>query len=136
MGALPIVFFFLFSILLFILSTISAVWSSALFSLVGVLGFGWIIFGDSMNTVQTVGKVYWIVRDNAKKGDKLISSAFMRTIDNPWLIGNGVQFRFLKYTFQIGVYYVLHFDSEEEGVLNAMTGRYMEDNPKDIGNWK
>lgn len=136
MGALPIVSFFLFSIFLFIFSTISAVWASAALSLIGVVGFGWVIFGDSMNTVQTLGKVYWIVRNNAKKGDRILSTGFMRTIDHPWLIGNGVQVRFFKYSLQVGAFYVLHFDSDEEGVLNAMTGRYMQEGPKDIGNWK
>lgn len=136
MNKYSIVTLFLFSVFLFVLTATTASWVPAMVSLVAVLCFGWVIFGNSMNLVQNLGSLYWIIRDNAKKGDRWVSSAFMRQTENPWLIGKGVQVRFFKYVVQVGVCYPSFFDNEEEGVLNAMTGRYMEDNAKEIGNWK
>lgn len=136
MDSLFIVAFFLLSLIFFVISVVNNVWVSAAFSLIGLLSLGWVIFGNSMNLVQRIGSLYWIIRDNGKKGDPIIGSAFMRQTDEPWLIGKGVQVRFFKYSVQIGICYPNFFDSEEDGVLNAMSGRYMEDSAKEIGNWK
>jgi len=136
MSKTSIVTLFVFSVFLFVLTLTTASWEATLISLVAVVCFGWVIFSNSMNLVQNVGALYWIIRDSAKKGDRIISSAFMRSLEEPWLIGKGVQVRFFKYSVQVGMCYPNQFDSEEDGVLNAMTGRYMEDNAKEIGNWK
>lgn len=136
MDSLFIVAFFLLSLIFFVISVVNNVWVSAAFSLIGLLSLGWVIFGNSMNLVQRIGSLYWIIRDNGKKGDPIIGSAFMRQTDEPWLIGKGVQVRFFKYSVQVGICYPNFFDSEEDGVLNAMSGRYMEDSAKEIGNWK
>lgn len=131
-----IITFFFLSIFFLTAGLVAAKWSVVLFAAIGVGCLGWVIFKDSMNLVQSVGRVYWIIRNNAKKGDRIVSTAFMRGTDEPWLIGEGIQFRFFKYTFHIGLCYPVPADSEEEGVLNAMQGRYMEEPAKEIGNWR
>ena len=135
--ALLIVLFFLFSVVLTLASVATENWYSLVPSLVGALFLGWVIFSDSMNVVQTVGRVYWIVRNNAKRGEPIFSrEAFMRSTDAPWVVGSGYQVRLLRYSFQIGTYTVLDIDNDEDGTLNAMQGRYMEDSAREIGNWK
>lgn len=126
----------LVSVFIVVAATFSQAWSSAILALISVVILCRVAFRGTMNMVFNVGRLYWIVRDNAKKGDRIICKAFMRGTGEPWLIGEGVQVRFFKYTFHIGICYMVPAENEEQGVLNAMQGRYMEDPPKEIGNWK
>lgn len=107
-----------------------------LFFLSLFLYYGYEIFGNSMNVVQNLGPLYWIVRNNGKKGNKVFSTGFMRQLSEPWLQGKGLQFRVSKYTLQVGFCRPHEYLSEEYGVLGAMGGFYMSDTPKEISKWR
>lgn len=98
--------------------------------------YGYEIFGNSMNLVQNLGPLYWIVRDNAKAGDKVMSLGFMRQLSEPWLQGKGIQFRVSKYILQVGFCRPNQYPSEDQGILGAMGGFYMKDTPKEISKWR
>jgi len=99
------------------------------------LFYAYSIFGNSMNMVQNLGPLYWVVRDNGKKGTKVLSIGFMRQLSQPWLRGKGIQFRVSKYTLQIGLCRRQDFLDDTDGVLDAMGGFYMSNTPKEISKW-
>lgn len=94
---------------------------------------GWSIFSNSMNLVQNVGRIYWIIRDIGKPKDPIIALGYMRQTSSPWLIGRGIQFRVSKWTFQIGVCEYAKEYEEEEGLLRALDGRTLGLGPAEIG---
>lgn len=130
-----IVIGFLATFVLGVASLITGDWFVGAILLIAFLSFAWVIFKDSMNLVQHVGRVYWIVRDNALITDQMISLGFMRMVDPPWLRGKGPQFRFGTHTFQIGWCSAHTPRNENEGILAAMDGRKLEMDPKDIRKW-
>lgn len=130
-----IVFGFLFTFTTGVASLITGDWFVGAILMIAFLGFAWVIFKDSMNLVQRVGRIYWIFRDNGLITDPMVSIGFMRMVDPPWLRGKGPQFRFGKYTFQIGWCSAHTPKTEDEGILAAMDGRELEMDPKDIRKW-
>lgn len=133
--AFLIVLFFLINVVLVPVMTVIGSWY-AFPALAGALLSGRLIFKDSMNLVQNVGPVYWIIRDNGSLIDPIVCRGFMRQVTAPWLIGQGIQFRLRRHTFQIGMCFPQPADDETEGVLNAVGGRYMEESPEEIGVWR
>lgn len=101
------------------------------------LGVGaWILFKDSINLVQAVGPLYWITRDYVPKGTPIVSKGFMRELGEPWRVGAGIQIRFAQNrTFQIGWCHKTAPATEDEGVLSAVGGRYMDVTAEEIGEW-
>lgn len=89
-----------------------------------------------MNRLYYIGPLYWITRDNAKKGDKIIGLGFMRQTAPPWKTGRGLHIRMGKYSFQIGLARRNKADNEEQGILMAVSGRFLEVAPSDIGDWR
>ena len=77
---------------------------TALFVLAFVALFWYFFMHDVLNRIQYFEKlrIYWITKDGAAPGTKLISKAFMLQTLEPFWQGKGVQFRFWNYTFQIG----------------------------------
>ena len=63
------------------------------------------LFRDTMNKIQYIEhlRIYWITRDTGGKGDKIVTRAFMRQVDEPFWRGKGVQVRVGKHTFQTGL---------------------------------
>lgn len=98
-------------------------------------GLGYWIFKDSMNVVQHVNRVYWIIRDNGTPGQPHIDFGFMHMTGPPWLRGRGPQVRVGKYTAQVGWCGPYEEMSEEEGLLIAMQGRKMEETPQELRSW-
>lgn len=88
-----------------------------------------------MNYLWTFGKIYWVFRDNGTKGTPFIAMGFMRQLSEPYFRGSGPQIRIGKYTLQIGLASKTSADSEEDGVLKAMDGYYMDASGEEIGNW-
>lgn len=104
-----------------------------------VLSFGvglYFLFKDTLNRVQYIGPLYWITKDNGRYGDLVITKAFMRQTAAPWKTGKGIQFRFRKYTFQVGICRSTKLVKEDEGLLHAMQGRYLDDPVDAIRTWK
>jgi hypothetical protein len=89
-----------------------------------------------MNRLYYIGPLYWITRDNAKKGDKVVGLGFMRQTAPPWKTGRGLHLRIGKYSFQIGLARNNKAADEEQGMLVAVNGRFLEMTPSDIGDWR
>jgi hypothetical protein len=87
-----------------------------------------------MNLVQGIGFVYWVIRDT-HKGFSL-SIGFMRETDHPWRTGKGLQIGISKYVFQIGFCRKNTIHSEIMGLTNAVKGRKLHFQPKEIREWR
>jgi hypothetical protein len=96
---------------------------------------GYIIFKDTMNMVQYVGRFYWVTRDSVNKDDKRISIGFMRQIDYPWLVGKGIQLKLKRHTVQVGWCKKRDIKKEEEGLLSSLGGHYMNTSADELSNW-
>ena len=99
-----------------------------------IILFIWII-KISLNRLFVIGFVYVIRRDNGKSSDKHVATGFMRGISPPWYTGRGIQARIGTQVVQIGVCRKNKHHKEDEGVLSAMGGRYMDVTAKDIREW-
>lgn len=95
----------------------------------------YLLFRDTLNRLQYIGPVYWITRDNTPKGTPLLSIGFMRQTSFPWKIGKGIQVSLHKYSFQLGICKKSNHYDEEEGILGALGGRYLDTSTKDIREW-
>lgn len=92
------------------------------------------VFKDTLNLVQGIGFVYWVIRDT-HKGFSL-SIGFMRETDYPWRTGKGLQIGIGKHCFQIGFCRRNAPSSEIMGLTNALKGRELYYQPKEIGEWR
>lgn len=92
------------------------------------------VFKNTLNLVQGIGFVYWIVRDT-HKGFSL-STGFMRETDFPWRTGRGIQIGIGKYVFQIGFCKRNKLNNEIIGLTHALKGRELNLKPTEIGEWR
>lgn len=88
-----------------------------------------------MNNLYVLYKLYWIIKNTGKSGDPVIAKGFMRQTSAPWLVGSGLQIRFGKYTFQLGVCGQPQKLDTQDGLLYAMQGRLLDSDPDEIGAW-
>lgn len=88
-----------------------------------------------MNNLYVFYKLYWITKDTGKKGDPIVAKGFMRQTSAPWLTGKGIQIRFGKYSFQIGLCGKPQNLKDQDGLLYAMQGRMLELDVEKIGEW-
>jgi hypothetical protein len=88
-----------------------------------------------LNVVQGFGKIYWIYRDIANESTPRVCKAWVHEIGGYWRKGKGIQIKFKKYIFQIGVCKKHKVNNEEEGLLSAVGGRHLNYDPTEIGNW-
>jgi hypothetical protein len=91
-----------------------------------------------MNRLRSIWFIYTILRDIGTPADPTISIGFMRQTGPPWKTGKGLQIRIKKYIFQIGICKSnkkVKAKGEETGLLYAMQGRLLEEEPSKIGNW-
>jgi hypothetical protein len=91
-----------------------------------------IAFKGTLNLVQGIGPVYWIVRDDTR----MLSAGrgTMHELAEPWRKGRGLYIVVARYCLQVGLCRTQTF-SETEGILSAMQGRFLELEPREIGNW-
>ena len=93
------------------------------------------IYIKALNRVFPIGPVYFIRRDNGSKNTPVLCKAFMHEISNPWRRGKGIQVRIRSQVLQVGVCKKYPDQREDEGVLSAIGGRYMDTEVKDIREW-
>jgi hypothetical protein len=79
-------------------------WLFLLFLAVGA----YFLFRDTLNRIQYIEtiRLYWITKDDGKEVaayQPRIMRSFMRQTAAPFWNGNGVQFRFHRWTFQVGI---------------------------------
>lgn len=93
----------------------------------------YLIFHETLNKVQYLGwiRVYWITRDTGYAGEPFVERAWMRQTMAPYWRGTGLKFRFNQYTFQVGV-----LTKKGRDLLDQLDGRDMDDDAKDIRQWK
>lgn len=89
-----------------------------------------------MNNLYVFSRLYWILKNTGKKGQKLLSVGFMRQTSPPWLTGKGIQFRFGKYQLQVGVCGNPQKLDDKDGLLYAMQAKVMDIDVAKIGDWK
>ena len=118
----------------FILSVAFTVFISP-YWILDVALFGYFLFKDTINSVQSVGPVYWITRDYDNSQKLYVGSGFMREVDEPWRIGKGLQISLHKKSFQIGLCKKTKYKDQEEAELGVLGARFMDTRPTDIGNW-
>lgn len=109
----------------------------ALDSVLIVLTAFYLLFRDTLNKLQILGFLYWITRDNGRKGDRLLSIGFMRETSFPWRRGKGLQVRCFKYVFQVG-FCKKHEElgHDDRGLLDALDGRYLDYEAETLRKWK
>lgn len=88
-----------------------------------------------MNRLFYIGPLYWILRDNGKKGDKVLGWGFMRQTSPPWKVGRGPHIRVGRYAFQFGLARKTGVKTEEDGLLMSIQGRFLDTKPGDIRDW-
>ena len=123
-----------FTLLLPVVILFGSIWQALLFIAV-ILWGGYEVFKDSLNLLQVVGPIYWVTRYNATPKFPRLCIAFMHEDGKPWRTGTGIQVRFRKYSFQVGICHKHGEVSDEEGELIPVGGRHMIDEPEDIGEW-
>lgn len=97
-----------------------------------VVGF---VIHASTNSLYVFGMIYMIKRDNGKLTDPIIARGFMNGINPPWYKGRGFQIRIGKRVLQIGICRATDNKNDDEGILGAVGGRYMEESVDQIRNW-
>jgi hypothetical protein len=91
-----------------------------------------------MNSLRSIAFLYAIIRDTGNPKTPVFSWGFMRQTGHPWKTGKGLQIRIKKYVVQIGFCKSnkkVKAQEEENGLLYAMQGRLLEEEPSKIGNW-
>lgn len=92
----------------------------------------WMVFKDTLDKVQGIGPVYWIVR----RDPRIISVGIgtMHELSEPWRKGRGVYVALFRRSLQVGLCRRQQMD-EVTGTLSAVGGRWLNTTPKEIGNW-
>jgi hypothetical protein len=93
------------------------------------------LFKYSLNRVFPIGPFYFIRRDNGSKSMPVLCKGFMNEISSPWRRGKGLQIRIRSQVLQVGLCKKYPDQREDEGVLSAIGGRYMDTEVKDIREW-
>lgn len=81
---------------------------------VAVIVLGWLLFRHTLNLFQHIGPLYWITRDDGSRGAPVVAWAYALSIGPEYKIGNGVQFRLGRHTFQIGLCKDAPVDPDDE----------------------
>lgn len=104
------------------------IWVAILPFIVGVVLF----FRGELGMLYVMGRLYWITKEGTRRFS--IGIASMHQTYEPWRKGKGIYISLFKRTFQIGLCKEQRL-SEEEGILSAVEGRYLDVSPKEIGDW-
>ena len=79
-----------------------------------------------------LGRLYWIKRLDTR--NFAVGIGTTHELSAPWRTGKGIYFVVLKRSLQIGLCKEQELD-EVSGVLSAVGGRYLDLEPKEIGDW-
>lgn len=85
------------------------------------------------DTVVGLWSMYWIKRLDHRR--VAIGKGTMHELAHPWRIGQGIYIVINKKSLQVGKCYEQPWLDETKGVLSAVQGRYLEVEPKEIGDW-
>ena len=96
------------------------------------LGYAHMVFSNTLDLVQGIGPVYWIIRKDPRKVS--VGLGTMHELGSPWRKGQGVYLVLFHRSFQIGLCHRQQFD-DITGTLSAVQGRYLDLSAKEIGNW-
>ena len=94
----------------------------------------WLVFRDTLDLVQGLGRVYWLTRQTTARLFRM-RLAYMRETDYPWRTGKGLQLVVPYRTFQIGICTPSEHYTVEDGLLHSLAARTLPTKPKDIREW-
>lgn len=102
------------------------------FFIVPFVLYAWRSFSGTYGLLYVIGPVYWIL----KKDNRFFSVGLgtMHEVAEPWRRGRGVYAVVAKRCLHIGLCRTQTLD-ETEGILSAVQGRYLDTEPREIGNW-
>ena len=98
--------------------------------------FSFFLFRNTLNKVQIVGTIYWITRDLVPPNTPLMSKGEMRETQAPWRKGTGIQFRIPKRVIQVGVCSKGTEKEELDGLISALSGRFLSTSADEIRKWE
>jgi hypothetical protein len=80
-------------------------WYLGLAAIIALSIGAYFLFRDTLNRIQYIERLrlYWITKDTGHKGVPLLAPSFMRQTQAPYWHGTGVEARFFKWTFQVGI---------------------------------
>jgi hypothetical protein len=104
----------------------------ALAALVFWLFWAYLVHRHTMNVLQYVGPVYWVLRNSAT--GRGVRWGFARQTDPPYYRGKGIEARWQPFSLQIGLGRK-HPTSGEDGLLESIDGRHLDASPETIGTW-
>ncbi len=85
---------------------------------------------DRLNVYR---KLYWITRKDSRWFS--VGKGTMRETTYPWRQGSGIYVAVVHRCFHFGFCAPFEFETEEDGILSAVQGRYLDDTPEEIGEW-
>lgn len=91
------------------------------------------MFYGNVGSVKLFGPLYWMT-----KRDRYwlnCGIGHMHQTHSPWRSGPGIYVTVLKWTFLVGLAFKNPNMDETEGTLSALKGRYLDLEPKEIGEW-
>ena len=122
-GYLPLIWGGIFAVL--------AVTSSATFAYAAIVYLVWGMWAP-LDGLCILGPIYWITRKDHRSFS--IGFGAMHQTMHPWRKGRGIYVALFKRSFQIGLCKKQNLD-EEDGILSAVKGRYLDISPSEIGEW-
>lgn len=105
-------------------------------SLLPIAIITWVFIKSQWNAVYGIGPIYWIKRDIKPNNTPFLCKGFMRETDAPWRVGTGIQLAISHYTLQIGRCKAQDAEDDDEGLLAALQGTYMDASVSKIREWK
>lgn len=102
------------------------------FFLVPFALYAWRAFRGTQDLLYAVGPLYWILKNDNRWFSVGIGT--MHEVAEPWRRGRGLYVTVAKRCLQIGLCRTQTLD-ETQGILSAVQGRYLDIEPREIGNW-
>jgi hypothetical protein len=90
-------------------------------------------FWTPVDRLNVYRKLYWIIRKDPRRLS--VGRGTMRETNYPWRQGSGVYVTVWHRCFHLGLCAPFEFETEEDGILSAVQGRYLDATPVEIGEW-
>ncbi len=94
--------------------------------------YAWRSFRGTQDLLYVVGPLYWIMKNDSRLFS--VGVGTMHEVASPWRTGRGLYITVAKRCLQVGLCRTQTLD-ETDGILSAVRGRYLDMEPREIGNW-
>lgn len=82
-----------------------------------------------------IGRFYIAIRSNGVPNSSFIAKGIYRELFPPWRRGTGVEFRVSKYVLHVGLCKKSKAKSQDAGFLEALDGRWLDEDVDTIKGW-